>query len=178
MRRGAAGYGRSFGSAVHAAIEVLNRRGLEELSDDYLERILEEHLSGRITRDHVLQTRRMLEGLTSSALWQGMKRAQRVLPEVPVATYVTDSENKDGLGSKPERQLVRGVIDLAFRTEDGWTLVDFKTDRVPDPVVLDALTDQYTPQIKAYTCYWAAQTHAEVHRAGLWFADPGEFVPV
>jgi ATP-dependent helicase/nuclease subunit A len=171
------GYGSSFGSAVHAAFEVMSRQGREELGDQLLTRILEEHLS-EVTEKHLQRARRMVEDWTSSSFWKEVKKAQQVLPEVPVATYEPLGRDGQEPNSGAEHQLMRGVIDLAFETEHGWTLVDFKTDRVSDQDVLDTLTDHYTPQISAYAEHWTAQAHAQVHRAGLWFADPGEFVPV
>ena len=49
---------------------------------------------------------------------------------------------------RPERNLlVQGVVDCAFLEEDGWVLVDYKTDRVEDEA---AFTEVYRPQLKWY----------------------------
>jgi ATP-dependent helicase/nuclease subunit A len=188
MRRGAAGYGSSFGSAVHVAFEVINRQRREKLEGPLIKRVLREHLhrsadAHEVTEDHVRLARQMLEGWTSSTLWKEVKSARQVLPEVPVATYEasideTSDETGQASGSKPERQLVRGVIDLAFETEDGWTLVDFKTDRVPDQDALERLTETYAPQVSDYARYWQQHTQGNVHQAGLWLADAETWVEV
>jgi ATP-dependent helicase/nuclease subunit A len=175
---GAAGYGSSYGSAVHAAIEVLNRQGQKELDDGLLEQILEEHLAGQLTPDYVRRARRMLNGWASSSLWQDMKRAHRVLPEVPIASYVTGSENIENPDAAPDSQLVRGIIDLAFETKEGWTLVDFKTDRVSDQSTLESLKEAYAPQVSDYTQYWEQQEQGDVYRAGLWLADADAWVEI
>ncbi len=41
--------------------------------------------------------------------------------------------------------LVEGVLDLAFSGKDGWTVVDFKTDRE-----LDKELDHYKRQVRLY----------------------------
>jgi ATP-dependent helicase/nuclease subunit A len=43
--------------------------------------------------------------------------------------------------------LVQGVIDCAFMTEDGWVLIDYKSDHKSD---VNALIDRYKPQIQMY----------------------------
>ncbi|GHU66756.1 ATP-dependent helicase/nuclease subunit A [Clostridia bacterium] len=44
--------------------------------------------------------------------------------------------------------IVQGVIDCAFMTENGWVLVDYKSDRTKD---LDALAVHYSAQIRMYS---------------------------
>jgi ATP-dependent helicase/nuclease subunit A len=46
-----------------------------------------------------------------------------------------------------KRTLVQGVIDCAYLTNDGWTLIDYKSDRASDT---DALARRYAPQIRMY----------------------------
>ena len=49
---------------------------------------------------------------------------------------------------RPERNLlVQGVVDCVFLEEDGWILVDYKTDRVEDEASFTAV---YRPQLKWY----------------------------
>jgi hypothetical protein len=55
-------------------------------------------------------------------------------------------------------------IDLAFKTADGWPLIDYKTDQLGPGV--DQLTARYAPQIRAYADRWSAQLGTTT-RAGL-----------
>jgi len=49
---------------------------------------------------------------------------------------------------KPERDLlVQGIIDCVFREQEGWILVDYKTDRVEDEQVF---VEIYRPQLLWY----------------------------
>ncbi|MBL8115431.1 MAG: PD-(D/E)XK nuclease family protein, partial [Acidobacteria bacterium] len=46
--------------------------------------------------------------------------------------------------------LVEGKIDLLFEEEDGWVLVDWKTDRVDTAAERAAREAAYAPQLRAY----------------------------
>jgi len=48
-----------------------------------------------------------------------------------------------------------------FKTADGWTLIDYKTDQLGPGV--DQLAERYAPQIRAYADHWSAQP---AHHAG------------
>ena len=43
--------------------------------------------------------------------------------------------------------ILQGMIDCAFREEDGWILLDYKTDRIRDE---QAFTEEYRPQLEWY----------------------------
>ena len=45
--------------------------------------------------------------------------------------------------------LLEGVIDLLFRSDEQWQVVDFKTDRVT-PDTLAGAVENYYPQMQAY----------------------------
>ena len=82
-----------------------------------------------------------------------------ILPEAAAAFYGSPLGSRMLAGSevrrewgfnwfRPERNLlVQGVVDCAFREEDGWVLVDYKTDRVEDE---KAFAETYGPQLKWY----------------------------
>ena len=49
---------------------------------------------------------------------------------------------------RPDRNLlVQGVMDCVFREEDGWVLVDYKTDRIEDE---ESFAESYRPQLQWY----------------------------
>jgi ATP-dependent helicase/nuclease subunit A len=71
-------------------------------------------------------------------------------------------------GDAPEESrptILRGVIDLAYRTDAGWRIVDYKTDQVVADV--QELVARYGPQVARYREAWAQTTGAPVPRAGL-----------
>ena len=65
------------------------------------------------------------------------------------------------------------AIDLLFEDEDGWTLVDYKSDTVGANRC--QLVAFYAPQIALYRRYWERLTGARA-RAGLFFLHTGEVV--
>ncbi len=102
------------------------------------------------------------ERVMASDLWRRAMAAEERLVEVPFAVKVS---NGDGPPS-----ILHGVIDLAFRSADGWGLVDYKTDQV-DAVTLVAL---YGNQVRQYAKQWAALTGAPVKYAGLFSVRAGQ----
>ncbi len=78
---------------------------------------------------------------------------------VPGEDYFADVEG--------EEILFQGVIDCWFEDENGITIVDFKTDRIPDP-------EQYKPQVEAYTRALQELLGKNVARKALYFFATGE----
>ena len=103
-----------------------------------------------------------VESVMTSDLWQRAMAAEERLVEVPFAVKVP------GNGGPPT--ILHGVIDLAFRTADGWELVDYKTDQVD----LATLVDLYGDQVRQYATHWAAITGSPVAYAGLYSVRQGQ----
>jgi ATP-dependent helicase/nuclease subunit A len=104
-----------------------------------------------------------VERVMSAEFWQEARAADERAVEVPFAVRV-------GIAGAPPR-LLHGVIDLAFKTATGWTLIDYKTDQLGGGV--DQLVARYAPQIRAYADHWSAQLGTPA-RAGLHFIRNGE----
>ena len=104
-----------------------------------------------------------VERVMTADFWREAMAAEERAVEVPFAARV------EVTGAAP--RLLYGVIDLAFKTADGWTLIDYKTDQLGPGV--DQLVAHYAPQIRAYAEHWRAQLGAHT-RAGLHFIRSGE----
>jgi ATP-dependent helicase/nuclease subunit A len=104
-----------------------------------------------------------VEGVMTADFWRNALAAEERAVEVPFAVRVA------GAGAVP--RLLHGVIDLAFKTADGWTLIDYKTDQLGPGI--EALAARYAPQIRAYADHWSAQLGTAT-RAGLHFIRNGE----
>ena len=76
-----------------------------------------------------------------------------------------------------EQVLLQGVVDCYFETEDGLTVVDFKTDRVRGEVLLRR-AEEYRPQLEAYAQALGEITGKPVGRKVLWFFEEGRAVEV
>ena len=104
----------------------------------------------------------------ASKIWTRAQAASRVLVEVPFQRHLPDRDLQT---------LERGVIDLAFRDLYGWTIVDYKTDRVaPDNV--EPWLERYRPQIVAYADAFAALSGEPVVEAGLYFVRLNRYVTI
>ena len=104
-----------------------------------------------------------VERVMAAEFWQEAQAADERAVEVPFAVRVEEA-------GAPSR-LLHGVIDLAFKTGAGWTLIDYKTDQLAAGV--DQLVARYAPQIRAYADHWSAHLGVTT-RAGLHFIRNGE----
>jgi ATP-dependent exoDNAse (exonuclease V) beta subunit len=70
--------------------------------------------------------------------------------------------------------LTTGRIDLAYRTNGEWTVVEFKTAGLSDPT---RALEVYGPQLAAYRRAFSAATGAPV-RAALCLLATGRLLPL
>lgn len=163
----ATGKGMSWGSALHRILEAVMRDPSVDLrvfaanvlaEEDRPPEDLEEALSA-------------VEGVRGSPLWKRALASRRCLVEVPFTLSVASAElgKEDG----PPETLLSGAIDLVFEEDDGWVLVDYKSDTVRGN--LDDLVRFYEPQLAHYRRVWE-ETTGRPTRAGLYFLDGGREV--
>ena len=67
---------------------------------------------------------------------------------------------------KNETTLLQGMIDLAFWEDDGWVLLDYKTDRMP-PEGPNALIARYRGQLASYRAALTKLTGRPVKQCAL-----------
>jgi ATP-dependent helicase/nuclease subunit A len=154
------GEGRSFGAAVHGYLQRL-LEGRVETPEAEAARLLEAAGADPERASEVVAAGHRLEG---SELGRRIGRADRVMAEVPLARWRANA--------RPPT-LVRGTVDLAFREEPGWVLVDHKTHRAPDETTRRTLTERFRPQLDAYADAWSSATGERVAARGIWFTGPG-----
>jgi ATP-dependent helicase/nuclease subunit A len=159
------GRGLSWGRVLHAVLDVAMRDEGLDLSAVAANLLAEEERPAA----ELSEVLRVVAAVRSSELWARARRAKRRLVEVPFTLRVTPEEI--GLTDGPSDSLLQGAIDLVFEEDDGWTLVDYKSDTVGEN--LPALIAFYTPQIELYRRYWERLTGRPT-RAGLFFIATGE----
>ncbi len=160
------GRGLSWGRVLHGALEAAMRDPNIDLRLHAANLLAaEERPPGEV--DEVL---RLAEAARRSPLWKRALAAKRRLVEVPFALPVDRREA--GLPEGPEPTVLQGVIDLVFEEDDGWVLIDYKSDTVT-PANRAALEAFYAPQIAHYRRYWERLTGRPT-RAGLLFVATGE----
>jgi ATP-dependent helicase/nuclease subunit A len=160
------GRGMSWGRVLHATLEAAMRDPKLDL------RLLAANLLAEEDRPpgEVDEVVRVAEAARSSPLWARALAAKRTLVEVPFALPVDRREI--GLSEGPEPTVLQGAIDLLFEEDDGWTLIDYKSDTVT-PANRSALLAFYAPQIAHYRRYWERLT-GRTTQAGLFFLATGE----
>lgn len=180
----AEGKGMAFGSVVHRTIELLGKGLPESELEDTVRFLADEEGMGA---DLKSEAARVVRSVIASELWQRSLRARRRLFEVPlmirkntdgvsVFSDVGDSGSEivatiEGTASI-KYTYVRGVIDFLFEEEDGWVIVDFKTDSVTEEK-LQPFTDFYRPQVQAYALEWEQAFGFKVKEVGLYFIQLG-----
>jgi ATP-dependent helicase/nuclease subunit A len=142
--------GLAWGSLVHALLEEATR--VPSAARAHLQRVarwltMEDPELRRVVPE-ALDT---VEGVLASDLWQQARAAQELDAEIPFA-------------SRTATGILYGVIDLAFRTDAGWSLIDYKTDQLD----LATLNARYADQVRQYATHWSALTGGPVSYAGLY----------
>lgn len=74
---------------------------------------------------------------------------------------------------------LQGIIDLLVETDDGWVIIDYKTDYV-NPVVdqaeVNRLKDRYQTQIKLYKQAIETILKVEINQTYLYFFNRSIFI--
>ncbi|HVT05290.1 MAG TPA: UvrD-helicase domain-containing protein [Thermoanaerobaculia bacterium] len=155
------GKGTSWGRVLHRMFEAML------LNDNVDVALLASNLLKDEERDSVEldEVMRVVEAVQGSPLWARVKAAQERFVEVPFALLVPRSEiGLEGEGDT----LLHGVIDLVFREDSRWFVVDYKSDSTKGR--LPSLIEYYRPQVEHYTRFWGRLTGAET-TGGLFFVD-------
>ncbi|MBE3097699.1 MAG: UvrD-helicase domain-containing protein [Planctomycetes bacterium] len=136
--------GIEWGDLIHALLEHAMRR--PESSRAGLERLARwltvENAELRGVLSEALDA---VDRVRASEMWQRALAAEECHVEVPIAV------TQPGADGRPV--VLTGVIDLAFRTPDGWHVVDYKSDQLASPDGRE-LTGRYRAQLDAYAAAW------------------------
>lgn len=147
-----------FAEAVHRLLELAAREGQVDLRKE-ADRL---GLRGAEAEEAV----ECAGAVVRSELWKRSRRAARRLVEAPFAIERAEAAPAG---------VVRGRLDLAFLEDDGWVVVDYKTDRVTREGALRA-AGKYMPQVRLYAEALARQVREPVKEIGLYFARAGVYL--
>lgn len=155
------GRGTSWGRVLHRLFEAM-------LRDDTLDvRRFATNLLKDEERDavEVEEVMAVVEAVQGSEIWRRAKSAQERYVEVPFALLVP---RRDAGLDEDGQTLLHGTIDLVFRENDRWYVVDYKSDSTKNR--LDLLVSYYKPQVEHYARFWERLTGVATS-AGLFFVD-------
>ena len=102
----------------------------------------------------------VINSVQKSALWQRALKSDQCYTEIPFQLLLDDEP------ALPT--MLRGSIDLIFKENEKWILVDYKTDTVNKKNV-NTLIKKYTPQLKTYREAWEKCTQLKVDEMILFF---------
>ena len=157
-RRGRAGT--SIGRAVHAVLQVVDLRTGNGLEDIARAQAAAEGVPGRADDIARLVRRALDSPFVKRALESG-----RWWRETPVAGPVGDG-------------IVEGFIDLLFEEEDGFVIVDYKTDALGSDDEIERAMAQYRLQGGGYALALSRATGANIKEVSFLFLEPSRAVTV
>jgi len=160
-------HGTEWGTVIHVLLQAALQEPSGDLADLARTALVEVGLSVDLVDEAVQVVRSQME----SDLWRRAMDSTHRLAEVPFQVLLP----ADVAEGRPTPTVLRGVVDLAFWEDDGWVIVDHKTD-VAAVTDLGKLVDHYRPQVQLYAAAWQQATGQPVKEAGLYFTKPGEYV--
>jgi ATP-dependent helicase/nuclease subunit A len=148
-------HGTAWGTVIHRLLEAamgsdLGEEELEELASSFL---VEEELP----RDEAPRAAATVRSVIASKTWKRAQAAPERFTEIPY----TRTYEKEGMET-----LETGVMDLVFREDGGWVIVDYKTggkDR------------DYSEQLYAYREAWEEMGCGGVKEVGILWVNEGEY---
>lgn len=161
------GVGMQFGSVVHKCLQWMANGRQPSVRD--IERMCEEFELDSKPVDKILDE---LKKVRQSELWQRAMKSSERHAETPFSLFLDGKE----LGLQPGPTFITGIIDLIFKENDHWCLVDFKTDRIEGEV--KPHIDFYSGQLRLYSKAWKRLSGSDASETLLFFTDPGKAYPI
>lgn len=166
LHRTGEGRGMAFGSVVHRCLEALGNGMPAEQLQLFANMVCEEE---ELKNEWAAEAVQTVQIVIESDIWQRGMNAKRRYHEFSFTVAKPDKQ-------KPET-VVKGVIDFLFEEEDGWVIVDFKTD-IFEEQHEDEFVDFYRPQVLAYVDEWVNTFEYKVKEAGLYFLNRNRYVQI
>lgn len=157
-RRGRAGT--SIGRAVHAVLQVVDLHTGNGLEDIAMAQAAAEGVPGRA--DDIV---RLVQRALDSPLVKRALESGRWWRETPVAGPVEDG-------------IVEGFIDLLFEEDDGFVIVDYKTDALGTDDEIERAMSRYRLQGGGYALALSRATGAYIKEVSFLFLEPSRAVTV
>jgi len=146
--------GRDWGSLLHVLLEhaAMNL----ECSRQELEAVARWHCAGQPLEQSIGDALDVIGQVRASIFWDRVRQAEERLAEVPLAAL------RDESAEVPT--IARGIIDLVFKSSEGWHIIDYKSDVAG----MDQLVETYGEQVRAYSALWGRISGEPVAFAGLY----------
>jgi len=159
------GAGKKWGNVIHKALQIL----INDRSGNVIIKALVQALMKQegMALDQAGLVRSAIEKVLSSSFWQRLKKSSIRYTEIPFS--LTNNE-----GELPT--VVSGIIDVAFREDDGWVIADYKSNR--DDGNIEKLIEYYKCQLEMYKKVWEEITGEAVKEAGIYFTSVDNWIVI
>ena len=162
------------GNVMHTVMQHIRLdrcAGQDQISEE-VERLVEQ---GYISADQANAVNiSQIASFFDSDIGIQLSCAENVLREFKFSILMEAEELTD---DPDDRILLQGVVDCAMITDDGISIIDFKTDRVTKETVGD-VSEKYRPQIEGYANALSRIYRMPVKSALLYFFNLDQFVAI
>lgn len=170
------------GTAMHAVMQQLNVR--EPVTEESTSRKVQELITKEIlTKEQAdsINTKSIVQFFQTD-IGKRMQKADRIQREVPFSYALPAEELYDE--AKGEQVLIQGVIDCLFEDEDGYVLLDYKTDAIHGKFAggfnqaRPILAERYRVQLDLYGKAIEKITKKTLSNKVLYFFDGGHVLEI
>ncbi|HEY5561609.1 MAG TPA: UvrD-helicase domain-containing protein [Clostridiaceae bacterium] len=129
--------GAEFGVVMHKLYQLLVENNQVTEID-----ILTALKENEVSEGKILTVRKLLKDFKDSNIFKRIKKSKKVLCEIPFSLKINSDESVPSI--------VFGIMDLVFKEEGGWVILDYKTNAAEREEALEGLTKHYSNQLKLY----------------------------
>ncbi|GAA0480090.1 UvrD-helicase domain-containing protein [Salinibacillus aidingensis] len=163
-----AGGGKEWGTIIHTVLEhLVNEKPIE---------LLIEHLLAayNFSKEKETEVYDYINQFKQSKIWSELQHAETILTEVPIGLRAERGSELYSLiadNHEVEAFHVKGIIDLVYKVNHRWKIIDYKTDRVKRREDKKRLEEYYQSQLEIYQSAWEQLTgeRADTQIWGLFF---------
>lgn len=167
------------GTIMHLVMQQMNvnekmtQESLEQLKFELVQKeFLTEEQTVGFNSEEIIR-------FSNSSIAERMRNAHTLYREIPFSMAIPASEAYSDWEGGEEKVLIQGVIDCLFADEQGFVLLDYKTDRITDRFkngfaeAKPVLANRYKVQIELYTKAIENILKVKVKQKYLYFFDDG-----
>jgi ATP-dependent helicase/nuclease subunit A len=158
-------HGIEWGTVIHLLLQLAMQEPQVDLTHAALATLTENGLDPELVDSAI----GIIRSVTASDIWKRAQQSGHRFTEVPFQVL------REEAGEVPT--VLRGAIDLIFKEDDGWVLVDYKTDILAGETPGD-LVRRYAPQVRLYAAAWEECAGEAVKETALYFTQADLLLPV
>ncbi|MEK4305067.1 helicase-exonuclease AddAB subunit AddA [Oceanobacillus sp. FSL K6-0251] len=142
------------GTALHTVMQHLPLKGMlaNEEVEEFIEKLVQEEKMTAAEAESVSTSD--IIAFLESAIAQKIFDKKKLYKEVPFSLMLrAEKVYADWQGASSEKVLIQGVIDCIIPSENGWIILDYKTDRITEEMsekLEEKLKKRYKTQLELY----------------------------